>query len=425
MELRRYVICDIEATGLEADREMIEIALITYQDGKITEVYDTRINPLRPISAFIQEFTSISARELEAAPKFYDVAEAIRLRLEGAIFVSHNTDFDYTLLKKKFAEMGQELELKTFCTLKVAQEVVPGLRNYNLDALCSFFDIKIHDRHTAIGDARATLELFRELGNLRHSQRPVERYLPRHEKYLKHIPARAGLLSLLDESGRLLRLEVSHNMHQLARSLLLVAPKNRELLERTETLSFELTGSALIAEFLKLGHGQRKLHWMIAVKVEAGTKMLELQRLRKTHTGLFYFATYPEARKKLRQLERQLAPEKYVYRDTERTKDEILQQNRKIDSLIKETAFPAENLVLLGEGRELRDRSLVLIRRGHVVGHGYTEASEAEIYADPERFLTQRYSRNLSVDLAAKRYLRELRNLRHKKEGWRGLTARL
>src|SRR6187200_2794534 len=105
MNSRRYVICDIEATGLHEEKEIIEIALITYQDGKVTDVYETLINPLRPISSFIQDLTSISKRELEEAPKFYDVAEAIRLRLDGAVFVSHNTDFDYHLLRDNFARM--------------------------------------------------------------------------------------------------------------------------------------------------------------------------------------------------------------------------------------------------------------------------------------------------------------------------------
>src|SRR5690554_6194193 len=99
--MRRYIICDIEATGLDEDKEIIEIALITFQDEKVVDVYETLINPLRPVSEFIQNLTSISARELETAPKFYEVAEAIRMRLEGAVFVSHNTEFDLGLLQKK------------------------------------------------------------------------------------------------------------------------------------------------------------------------------------------------------------------------------------------------------------------------------------------------------------------------------------
>ena len=164
---KRYVICDIEATGLDSDRDLIEIALITWEEDRIIEVYETLINPMRPVPEFISNLTSISNRDLKEAPKFYEVADAIRMRLEGAVFVSHNTEFDLGLLRKKFQEMGQELKVKNFCTLKVAQLEIPGLSNYNLDALCNFFHIKITDRHRAIGDAKATLHLFKELMQLR------------------------------------------------------------------------------------------------------------------------------------------------------------------------------------------------------------------------------------------------------------------
>ena len=88
MNAKRYVICDIEATGLDTDRDLIEIALITWQDDRIVEIYETLVNPLRPVPEFISNLTSITNRELKEAPKFYEIADAIRSRLEGAVFVS-------------------------------------------------------------------------------------------------------------------------------------------------------------------------------------------------------------------------------------------------------------------------------------------------------------------------------------------------
>ena len=195
MNTQRFVICDIEATGLDEDKEIIEIALITLEEDKVVDVYETLINPLRAVPEFIQNLTSISLRDLNEAPKFYDVADAIRMRLEGNVFVSHNTDFDLNLLKKKYQEMGQELKVKNFCTLKIAQEEIPGLKNYNLDALCSFFGIKIRDRHRAIGDAKATLELFLELRELRLKNYPKIMNLPHHSKCFKELSGKSGLLT--------------------------------------------------------------------------------------------------------------------------------------------------------------------------------------------------------------------------------------
>ncbi len=417
------MICDIEATGLDTDRDLIEIALITWEEDRVLEVFETLINPLRPIPEYISNLTSITNRELLAAPKFYDVADAIRLRLDGAVFVSHNTDFDLGLLRKKYEEMGQELRVKDFCTLKVAQEEIPGLQNYNLDALCSFFGIKIEERHRAIGDARATLELFLELRLLRLKSYPKVLYLPQHGRLLKKVPAKAGLLSLTDAAGTVLRREACFNMERTARELLVVRPENRDLLVETQDLVPEVTGSALIAEFRKILQTNERLNWVIlAARNAAGEDVFRIAPRTKGAAGLWYFRDYFEARKKLRALESQLRSEKFLYREGGKSKEEIFRHNQKVEQLSRDARFPADNLVIVGEGRTLGERSLVLVRGNHVLGYGYTEATEEAVYRTPEVFLTKRFSRHLGIDLACRRYLRVLKNLRQKTEGWRSLA---
>lgn len=419
----RYVICDIEATGLHEEKEIIEIALITFQDDKVVDVYETLINPLLPVSEFIRDLTTISTRDLINAPKFYEVAEAIRMRLEGGIFVSHKIDFDLNLLKKKYQEMGQELNVKSFCTLKVAQHEIPGLKNYNLDALCSFFNIKIRERHRAIGDARATLELFRELQNLRLKVRPVVRFLPHHEKSLKDIPAKAGLLKFKNEVGKTVRLESSFNMHKTARGLLEIKPENRELLVASGVIEAEVTGSALIAEFRKLLIVPFRPNWMIGLEEHRGERRFTVCPFRKGTQGLWYFVDYLTAKKKLKRLQQGLQTASYIYREGGKSKEEILKHNQQVELLSREAKFPSENLIIVGEGRTLGEKSVVLVRDGHVFGHGYAmDATEEAIYGHPEAFLTRRFSRHLGADLAAMHYLRVLKNVRNKKEGWRSLS---
>ena len=420
---RRYVICDIEATGLDEDRDLIEIALITYQDDKVVEVFETLINPLRPIPEFISNLTMISNRELETAPKFYEVADAIRMRLEGAVFVSHNTEFDLGLLRKKYQEMGQELRVKNFCTLKVAQHEIPGMRNYNLDALCSFFGIKIEDRHRAIGDAKATLGLFKELLQLRLKNYTKIMYLPHHEKMLKKIPTKAGLLYFKDAGGKVLRFEASFNMEKTAREHLEVKAENRDLLQKVELVDAEVTGSALIAEFKKLLFHPYQPHWMIVTQeLDSGEKSFKIRPYKKGFNGLWYFKEYLDAKKKLRMLEAGLKDQTFAYRDGGKSKEEIVKHNRKVDTASKEARFPNDNLVIVGEGRTLGEKSLILVRDNHVVGYGYTEASEEEIYAHPEQYLTRRFFKHLGADLATRKYIRVIKNLRNKTETWRSLS---
>ena len=423
MNARRYVICDIEATGLDEERDLIEIALITYQNDEVVEVWETLINPERPVPESIHQLTSISKRELAEAPRFYDVAEAIRLRLEGSVFVSHNTDFDLGLLKKKFTLMGQELKVKSFCTLKVAQHEIPGLKNYNLDALCSFFHIKIRQRHRAYGDALATLELFKELLDLRMKVHPKAMYLPHHEKSLNDIPARAGLLQFKDSQGKVFLMEAAFDMQKRARELLVIKEENRHRLLNTEIIESEVTGSALIAEFKKLLFYPYRPHWMIMVlELDSGEKFFKVAPYKKNKIGLWYYRDYLDARKKLKELERCLKGETFIYREGGKSKEEIFKQNKKVEDLSKDARFPAENLVMVGEGRSAGEKSLILIRNGHVLGYGYTDLSEEKIYEQPDHFLNRRFFQHLGADLAARKYLRILKNLRHKTEGWRSLA---
>ena len=426
MNSRRYVICDIEATGLHEDKEIIEIALVTIQDGKIIDVYETLVNPLGKISNFIQDLTSISSRDLLEAPKFYDVAESLWMRLEDAIFVSHRTDFDFNLLQKKFHELGKDLKLKTYCTLKVAQAEIPGLRSYSLDSLCQFFNIKNKDRHRALGDALATLELFKILNQLTEKVYPKKLYLPQHEKALSNLSSRSGLIYFKDSLGKVFKLEAAVNMNKRARELLLVTRENKDFLMRVESFFGEVTGSPLIAEFKRLNFHPFRPEWCINIKLQfSGEKTFSIRPHKKGMKGLWYFDDLSGARKKMKFLLSQISTEKYVYREGLPSKEEILKHNQQVENLVKTAKFPLDDLIIFGEGRSLGEKSLILIRSGHVLGYGFTDASQESILKEPEHYLQRRFCKHLGADQVAMRYIRELKNMRQKTDIWQGLSVGL
>lgn len=421
---KKYVICDIEATGLGEGKEIIEIALITWQFGKVSEIYETLINPLKPVSEYISQLTTISNRDLILAPKFYEVAEAIKSRLDGAIFVSHNTDFDLSLLKDKFSEMGDELNVKSYCTLKAAQHEIPGLKNYNLDALCIFFGIKIKERHRAIGDALATLELFKELKQLHLETNPKILHLPHHQQAIKKLSSKAGILTFHDQKGRKFRQESTFNLQQTASDLLAVKPENRELIRKTQKLSYELTGLALIADFKTMMQKPSQFHWTIVIdQDDRGEKKFKIKPLVESILGLWYFRDFFDAKKKLRYLNKELDSCLFIYREGVKSKEEILRHNQKVDELSRDARFSNDHLILLGQGRTLKETSFVVIRNSHVIGYGYTDSDEDAILAKPENYLTRRFTRNIEIDMATIKYLKILKNKKNKKENLKCLTA--
>ncbi len=422
MNARKYVIADIEATGLGVDKEIIEVALITFQEGKVTDVYQTLVNPLVGLSAFVSDLTQISKRELNEAPKFYEVAEAIMHRLDGATLVSHNIDFDYELLKKKFAELDKSLELKTFCTLKMSQELIPGLKSYSLDSLCKFFEIKNKDRHRALGDAEAALELFKELQNLRLPKRAKIYFLPHHEKDLKKISSRAGLLYFKNEEGRVIRLETAFNMEKKARELLEVCLDNKQLLTECSKVEAEATGSALIAEFKKDRFTPVHFKWIVTVEVKHyGRKFFAIKKFSPELQGWSY-KDEASALAKLKELIRLMPKPQFAYREGAPSKEEVLAHNGVVDKLLKDVILPAENLVIFGEGRSMGEKSFILVRGGDVVGFGHTEHEMEDVFLSPEKYITGRPTQKIMARNQVIQYLRVLKNLRHKTESWRELA---
>jgi hypothetical protein len=202
-----------------------------------------------------------------------------------------------------------------------------------------------------------------------------------------------------------------------------VKEDNRDLLRKTEAIEGEATGSALIAEYKKLLFNPYVPHWVIELTShDSGERRFRIKPYRKGLEGLWYFRDYLDARHKLRGLEGELRGESYAYREGGKSKEEILRHNQKAEALARQARFPAENLLILGEGRTHEERSLILVRDGHVLGYGYTEASESEVIEHPERYLNRRFFKHLGVDLTTKRYIRELKHMRQKSDSWRALA---
>lgn len=416
----RYVIGDMEATGLDLHRQMIELALLNWDGERTTEVFETLINPLSLLSSRVQELTGIRLRELETAPKFYEIADKVAGMLNGATFVSHNVAFDWPMLEKEFVAMGIAIKCKTLCTLKMAQELVPGLKSYTLEDLCKFFHIKIRPSHRALPDAEATLALFLELQELAHPPRGkvIDRYLPQHQAALKKIPSQSGILRFQDAKGVVVLTKAAEDLSLAAHEALRVRPEAKKLLESCETVEYEITGSPLIAAFKEARFHPAQHEWMIREATEAdGWRYLQALPGRKG--ALWNFSNRSEAQRALKMMEQKLPLSSFAWREGGRSKEEILDHNRALDVLLRETRFPAENLLLWGPGRHADEWSYVLVRAGKLQGWGYDERPPEKVVENPESAIQQRGSAR--DEKLAVRYLREHRQKRLKKDQWREL----
>jgi DNA polymerase III epsilon subunit family exonuclease len=165
-----YVVVDTETTGGRSwlgDR-ITEIAAVVVRNGEIAEVYETLVNPQRPIPPFITRLTNITWDMVRDAPTFDRIAPDIMRVLEGNVFVAHNANFDWRFLTTELSRAtGRQLYGRRLCTVKIARKVLPQLQRRSLDHLARYYGVEIHNRHRAGGDAIATAKcLIRMVSDL-------------------------------------------------------------------------------------------------------------------------------------------------------------------------------------------------------------------------------------------------------------------
>lgn len=163
MNTDKYVVVDIETTGhapAKGDR-IIQLAIVTIENGLIIDTYMEFINPERKIPMFIQDLTGITDDDVAHAKPFEAYAETISEKLRDAVFVAHNTNFDLPFLQKELARSGQpKWQGLTMDTVELSRLLYPTAISYKLQDITADLGIPLGNAHRADDDAYATAELF-------------------------------------------------------------------------------------------------------------------------------------------------------------------------------------------------------------------------------------------------------------------------
>ena len=257
---KKYAIIDVETTGGKASRDrIIEIAIVIHDGTQILESWESLINPETLIPWNITVLTGINDQMVADAPKFYEVARKIVELTEGAIFVAHNARFDYSFVGEEFKRLGYTYTRKQLCTLRLARQTLPGLYAYGLDALSRHFNIHNHARHRAMGDVQATIKVLeyilqhednREKAELLINLGIKEAMLPNNLslEVIHSLPEACGVYYFHNEPGEVIYVGKSINIQKrIAEHFADKTEKARKLQEQVHDISFEITGSELLA----------------------------------------------------------------------------------------------------------------------------------------------------------------------------------
>ncbi len=159
-----YVVFDIETTGLTASTEkIIEIGAVRIKDGNITDTFSEFVNPGKPIPQKIVELTGINDSMVAGAKSIDEVLPAFYSFASGAVLVAHNASFDTSFIINESKNLNMPYDFCCVDTLELARSTVSGVKNYKLDTLTKFFDVKLENHHRACDDATATAHVFLKL----------------------------------------------------------------------------------------------------------------------------------------------------------------------------------------------------------------------------------------------------------------------
>jgi DNA polymerase-3 subunit epsilon len=160
-----YVVLDTETTGLNLSQgdKVVSISAVRIRRGRVqnADIFHTLVNPGRSIPPESVEFHHIEDHMVADAPSMDDVYPKFVTYVADAILVAHNAAFDKKCLDMAAAAAGlPQLDNPILDTLFLSYSLHQGTEGHSLDALAEQMGVTIEGRHTSLGDARATAQVF-------------------------------------------------------------------------------------------------------------------------------------------------------------------------------------------------------------------------------------------------------------------------
>ncbi|MFA9189490.1 exonuclease domain-containing protein [Flavobacterium sp. FBOR7N2.3] len=407
-----YAILDIETTGGQFNEEGItEIAIYKFDGHQIVDQFISLVNPEIPIQPFVVKLTGINNAMLHSAPKFYEVAKRIIEITTDCVLVAHNASFDYRILRTEFRRLGYDFNTKTLCTVELSKKLLPEQTSHSLGKLVRALGIPMADRHRASGDAMATVKLFKMLLEKDLEKSIVKDFIkievekgiaPKLLDILRDLPTQTGVYYIHNKNGDILYIGKSNNIKKrINQHFTGITKKSKRIQNEVYTVTFDETGSELIALLKEsqeikvnkpiLNRAQRKNIFIYALYLEKdsnGYFNLKLQKTDGRKKEITAFASLQEGKSFLFSIteKHQLCQK---LNGLYETKKECFQYNIKecngacigiepteiynarVENFISNHTFENKSMIIIGRGRNINERSAVLIENGIYKGYAF------------------------------------------------------
>ncbi|HAA45798.1 MAG: DNA polymerase III subunit epsilon [Halomonas sp. 54_146] len=153
---------DTETTGLELRRgdTVISLGACRVVNARLlaSEAFDQKVDPKRPIPPASTAIHGLTDADVIGAPPLDIVLTRFRDYVGEAVLLAHNAAFDLLAISHK----GVVFDIPVIDTLLISRALDEALDGHDLDSLAKRYDLAFPPgtRHTALGDARVTAELW-------------------------------------------------------------------------------------------------------------------------------------------------------------------------------------------------------------------------------------------------------------------------
>ena len=348
---------------------------------------------------------------LRNAPKFYEVAKRIVEITEDSILVAHNAQFDYRILKTEFKRLGFKFERETLCTVELSKDLIPDQKSYSLGKLARALGIPVSDRHRAAGDAQATVKLFQMLMDkdsgkqiIQESIRLEPKYQlePRHIDIIEKLPSITGVYYIHKANGEIIYIGKSKNIKKrINQHFTSPSPKAKKIQLEVATVTYEATGSELVALLKESEEIKRNkpifnralrrtvfTHALYSFNDDNGYINLKIDKADGRKNPITTFSNRQSAKSFLFKTveEYNLCQKLTGLYDTKSNcfnysiktcEGACIQEesseiyNRRVSNLIEKNSYNNKNMVIIDRGRDIDERSAILIENGIFKGLGF------------------------------------------------------
>ena len=128
------------------------------------ETFDRMVNPAQRIPPGSTAIHSITDAMIAEAPDYASTAADLARFCGERVWVGHNIGFDAAILRREAKLAGLSwAEPVMLDTLRLFAALYPRAPDVELDAVAGELGVDVIGRHTALGDALVTAEVYRRL----------------------------------------------------------------------------------------------------------------------------------------------------------------------------------------------------------------------------------------------------------------------